>query len=596
MNSPGFSIPAWFIGHPIATTLLTFAVLLGVFAWPPLPGAPPQAEFPMIGIRANVPGASADTMASAVVTPLETQLDAVPGIAGMTSSTTPGAARITVQFARDKNIDAAAQDVQAAIDAASGHFPADMPSLPTWRKVHPSDGVPDNAVLVLGVQSPSMPPLQLGDLAETRLARNLRQVPGVSQVSVVVQHPSAIRIQASPDRLAALGLTMADLRNAAHAARVDRARHSLVGERGLPAVGARDPSPKAEDYARRLVTYRNGSPVPLGDAANVMPGADNGYVPSWPNGKPGVALVVMRAPGANIIETADAALARLHELQRDLPASVEALVINDRSRAVRASLHDAQVTLAVAVLLVVLVIGVFLRRLPARLMVGAVLAVALLATFATLYAAGFSLDNLMRVVLLIAVGVVVDDAIVVIENIHREGASSIHDRVLKDGDEMTVAVISIGLSLIAALVSLLIVGGRVGRLFSEFAPAVIVAILLPIAAWLTVLDARANRGLSPQSAFHDASLTRSRPITTVAIVALLAAVQSMIGSGTGSEPRQWLGAVATAGLLISQVVLMRYAGPVVYLALDRRLLRLRRGRELGHEAVGEASLTATGAA
>lgn len=487
------SISAWFVRHPVATTLLTAAVvLLGVFAQPRLPVAPlPQAEFPTIRIGASLPGASPDTMASAVATPLETQLTAVPGITEMTSSSALGTTSITLQFALGKSIDTAAQEVQAAINAAAGRLPADMPSLPTWRKVNPAD----SPILVLSVVAPQMSLTELSDLVETRLARNLTQIDGVAEVFIAGQQRPAIRIQASPERLAALGLTLADLREVARNASVNQAKGALVGERRMSTLAANDQLFRAEDYEKLVVTYRDGAPVRLGEVAKIGFGAENDYVYAWPNGQPGLALVINRQPEANIIATTDAVLAALPRLQAGLPASVEVAVLNDRTRTIRASLHEVELTLGVTVLLVVLVMGLFLRQLSATMIVGAVLLVALVATFAAMYALGYSLNNLTLVALVIAVGFVVDDAIVVIENIHRHREAGLDalEAALKGAGEIGFTVVSISLSLIAAFIPLLFMGGVVGRLFAEFAMTVTVAILISIVASLTLAPMLAAR-------------------------------------------------------------------------------------------------------
>ncbi len=407
------SLSSWFVRHPVATTLLTLAViLLGVAALPRLPVAPlPEAEFPTIRVNASLPGASAETMASAVATPLETQLTGVPGIIEMTSTSALGSTSITLQFDLEKNIDTAAQEVQAAINAAAGRLPSDLPNLPTWRKVNPAD----SPILVLSVVSAQMSMTELSDLAESRLARSISQISGVSEVNIVGQQRPAIRIQAQPERLAAMGMTLSDLRGVAQNASLNQAKGALMGEHRTSTFEANDQLFDAQDYRQLVVAYRQGSPVTLGDVAQVVDGAENAYVQAWPNGQPGVGLIISRQPGANIVRTTDAVLAALPELRANLPASVDVEVLNDRTRTIRASLHEVEVTLVLTIVLVVLVMGLFLRQLSATLIVGAVLVVALVATFAAMYVAGFSLNNLTLVALVVAVGFVVDDAIVVVE-------------------------------------------------------------------------------------------------------------------------------------------------------------------------------------
>ncbi|QWP75978.1 multidrug efflux RND transporter permease subunit [Lysobacter sp. K5869] len=480
------SVSGWFVRHPVATVLLTAAVvLLGVFAQPRLPVAPlPQADFPTLRILADLPGASPETMASAVATPLETQLTAVPGVAEMTSSSALGQTTITLQFVLEKNIDSAVQEVQAALNAAQSQLPADMPAPPRWFKVNPAD----SPILVIGMSAPQLPLTQLSDLAETALARNLTQIDGVGEVYVVGQQRPAIRIQAAPERLAALGLTLADLRQAARNASVNQAKGALVGERRMSTLDANDQLFDPREYEKLVVAYRDGAPVRLGDVAKIGLGAENDYVASWPNGEPGVSLIVFRQPGANIIKTTDGVLAALPTLQRSLPATVRVEVLNDRTRTIRASLHEVEITLGLTVILVVLVMGLFLRQLSATMIVGAVLVVALVATFAAMYALGYSLNNLTLVALVIAVGFVVDDAIVVVENIHRHREAGLGpvEAALKGAGEIGFTVVSISLSLIAAFIPLLFMGGVVGRLFAEFAMTVTVAILISIVASLTL--------------------------------------------------------------------------------------------------------------
>ncbi|MEH6417774.1 multidrug efflux RND transporter permease subunit [Pseudomonas sp. CGJS7] len=487
------SISSWFVRHPVATTLLTAAVLLlGVFALPQLPVAPlPQAEFPTIRINASLPGASPETMASAVATPLETQLTSVPGISEMTSTSALGTTSITLQFVLDKSIDTAAQEVQAAINNVSGRLPRDMPSQPTWNKVNPAD----SPIMVLSVQSDLMPLTELSDLAETVLARNISQIDGVSEIFIAGQQRPAIRIQAEPERLAAVGLTLADLRTAAQGTSVNQAKGAVVGAQRMSSLETNDQLFKPEDYQRLVVTYRNGAPVRLGEVAHIRFGAENDYIRAYPNGKDGLMLIVFRQPGANIIKTTDAVLDALPKLRANLPASVNVEVFNDRTRTIRASLHEVELTLVLTVLLVVAVMGLFLRQLSATLIVGAVLVVALVATFAAMYVLGFSLNNLTLVALVIAVGFVVDDAIVVVENIHRhrEAGMPMLQAALQGSSEIGFTVVTIGLSLIAAFIPLLFMGGVVGRLFAEFALTVTVAILISIVASLTLAPMLASR-------------------------------------------------------------------------------------------------------
>lgn len=332
-----FGFSTWFIHHPVATTLLTVAaVLLGVFAFPKLPVAPlPQAEFPTINISARLPGASPETMASAVATPLEVELSAIPGITEMTSTSALGVTSITLQFTLTKSIDTAAQEVQAAINTAAGRLPSDMPNLPTWRKVNPAD----SPILVLRMQSEHMPLTELSDLAETLLARQISQIEGVAEIGISGQQKPAIRIQAAPERLAAFGLTLAQIRVAVQEASVNLPKGALFGENRVSTLATNDQIFSPQQYDRLVVAYRDGAPVHLEDVARVTFGPENAYVQAWQNGKPGLNFIIRRQPGANIVATADRILAALPRLREMLPATVELEVLNDRTRTIRSSLH-----------------------------------------------------------------------------------------------------------------------------------------------------------------------------------------------------------------------------------------------------------------
>jgi len=487
------SLSAWFIRRPVATALLTLAVLLlGVVAFPLLPVASlPEADYPTIRVDARLPGASPETMASAVATPLEVELSAIPGVSEMTSSSTMGSTSITLQFSLEKDIDVAAQEVQAAINAAMGRLPSELPSPPTWRKVNPGDW----AILILSVQSELLSLTELSELAETVLVRQMSQIEGVAEVDIFGAHRPAIRIQASPERLHAFGLTMADIRAAVQAASLNQPKGMLMGRSRVSVLDANDQLLEPEDYGDVILKYQDGAPVRIRDVARVYLGPEDQYRLGWQNGKLGVTLGVRRQPDANVVATVDRVKAALPKLLENMPASVEVQVINDRTRTIRASLQEVEFTLLATTLLVVAVMGLFLRQLPATLIVGAVLAVSLVATFAAMYALGFSLNNLTLVALIIAVGFIVDDAIVVVENIHRhlEQGRSRCEAALAGSAEIGFTVISISFSLIAAFIPLLFMGGIVGRLFREFALTTTAAILLSVVASLTLGPMLASR-------------------------------------------------------------------------------------------------------
>lgn len=482
---------AWCMEHPIGTVLLAFAlVLLGLLAFPRLSVAPlPEADFPTIEVNARLPGASAETMASAVATPLEVALSAVPGISEMTSSSALGSVSITLQFVLEKDIDAAAQEVQAALNQAQGRLP-EMPNAPTWRKANPAD----SPILIIGVTSATLSRTQVSDLAETVLARQLTQINGVGEVMIGGQQKPAIRIQARPEVLAAAGITLADIRAAVQQASVNQPKGALYGNSKVSTLSVNDQVFSAEEYANLIVTYQNGAPVYLRDLAVVKAGAEDDYVEISPNGESGVALIIRRQPGANIVATADRITAALPQLTAALPADVKVEVFNDRTRTIRASLHEVELTLAIAVALVIGVMAAFLRQWSATFIVTTVLLISLIATCAVMYVAGFSLNNLTLVAIVIAVGFIVDDAIVVIENIHRylELGYSKKEAALRGAEEIGFTVISISVSLIAAFIPLLFMGGIIGRLFLEFSLTAAAAILISVLVCLTLAPTLAS--------------------------------------------------------------------------------------------------------
>ncbi|AWM94183.1 acriflavine resistance protein B [Pseudomonas sp. 31-12] len=480
------SVSAWCIDHPVATILLTFAlVLLGVIAFPRLPIAPlPEAEFPTIQVAAQLPGASPETMASSVATPLEVQFSAIPGVTQMTSSSALGSTNLTLQFTLDKSIDTAAQEVQAAINTAAGKLPKDMPNLPTWRKVNPAD----SPVLILSVNSTQMPGTELSDLVETLLSRQISQIDGVGQINITGQQRPAIRVQASADKIAAIGLTLADIRLAIQQASLNLAKGALYGESSISTLSTNDQLFHPEEYSQLIISYKDGAPVHLKDVANVVNGSENAYVQAWAGDKPGVNLVISRQPGANIVETVDRIQAALPGLEAMLPASVQVKVLVDRTQTIRASLHEVEVTLLIAIMLVVAVMALFLRQWSATLIVSAVLGVSLVASFALMYIMGFSLNNLTLVAIVVAVGFVVDDAIVVVENIHRhlEAGDGMREAAIKGAGEIGFTVVSISFSLVAAFIPLLFMGGVVGRLFKEFALTATSTIMISVVVSLTL--------------------------------------------------------------------------------------------------------------
>ncbi|VVN17535.1 Multidrug resistance protein MdtC [Pseudomonas fluorescens] len=480
------NVYAWCMNRPIGTLLLSLAmVLLGVIAYLRLSIAPlPEADFPTIQITAALPGASAQTMASSVATPLEVELSSISGITEMTSTSALSKVTLTLQFSLDKNIDTAAQEVQVAINTASARLPADMPSLPTWRKVNPADG----AVMIIGAYSDTLSLIEVSDFAETVLSRRLSQLEGVGLINVIGQRRPAIRIQARPEVLAAAGVTLADIRTAVQQASVNLPKGALFGDHRTSNLEVNDQLFEPVEYENVIVTYRNGAAVRVRDLASVSMGSENDYTQSWPNGQSGVSLLIRRQPGANIVATADAIKNALPSLQAALPANMTLEVLNDRTRTIRSSLHEVQLTLVIAIILVIGVMALFLRQWSATLIVTTVLGVSLVSTCAVMYLAGFSLNNLTLVAIVIAVSFIVDDAIVVIENIHRhlELGEDKRTAALKGVSEIGFTVVSISVSLIAALIPLLFMGGVVGRLFREFALTLVAALVISVVVCLTL--------------------------------------------------------------------------------------------------------------
>jgi len=482
----GRGIPAWCMAHPVGTTLLAIALmLLGAFAFPQLAVAPlPAADFPTLQVNASLPGASAETMASSVATPLEVQFSSVPGVRQMTSSSAFGTTQITLQFELDKGIDSAVQEVQAAINTAAARLPAAMPNLPTWRKVNPGD----SPILMIAMTSDTLPLTEVSDFAETLIARQISQIDGVGQANIMGQKRPAIRIQAASEKLTAAGLTLADVRAVIQRASINQPKGALFGSNRMSTIAANDQLTTPAEYADLVVAYRNAAPVFLRDVATTSAGAENDYVHAWANGKPGVIVTVQREPGANVVATGDRVKEALPRLRDALPASVDLEILNDRTRTIRASLHEVEVTLVIAIILVIGVMALFLRQLAATAIVTAVLTVTLIAMCGAMYLAGFTLNNLTLVAIIISVGFIVDDAIVVIENIHRhiEDGMSRRQAALQGVTEIAGTVLTIAISLIAAFIPLLFMPGFIGKLFREFALTAAAAIVISAAVALTL--------------------------------------------------------------------------------------------------------------
>ncbi|HUJ10329.1 MAG TPA: efflux RND transporter permease subunit, partial [Verrucomicrobiae bacterium] len=472
-----------FIQRPVATSLLMAGiVMMGLLGYFLLPiSALPPVDFPTIQVTAQYPGASPDVMASSVTTPLERQFGQISGLAQMTSQSSFGNTTIILQFNLDRDIDAAAQDVQAAINAAGGVLPAAMPNPPTYSKVNPAD----TPILTLQITSDTLPLEKVNDLADTVLAQKLSQVTGVGLVTIEGNQKPAVRVRINPASLAALGLGLEDIRTALQQNNINAPKGSFDGPRQSYAIGANDQILSAAEYKPVVVAYRNGSPVRLGDIGNVIDNVEDVRLAGWVGDKPSVILDIQRQPGANIIETADRVKALLPRLRASIPPSVKVTVLTDRTQTIRASVRDVQFTLMLTVGLVVLVIFIFLRTFWATVIPSVALPLAIIGTFGVMKLLGFTLDNLSLMALTISTGFVVDDAIVMIENIVRfiEMGDPPLQAALKGAKQIGFTVISLSVSLIAVFIPLLFMTGIVGRLFREFAITMSVAV-----AWSAIVS------------------------------------------------------------------------------------------------------------
>jgi hydrophobe/amphiphile efflux-1 (HAE1) family protein len=496
------NISAPFINRPVATTLLMIAVAFaGIVAFPLLPVAPlPKVDFPTINVSASLPGASPETMASAVAQPLERQFSQIAGVTQMTSTSTLGATSIALQFDLNRNIDAAAQDVQSAIAAAGRQLPTDLPSPPTYRKVNPAD----SPVLVMGVHSDTLPLTVVDDYADTILAQQISQIDGVSQVSIGGEQKPAVRVQVDPAKLAAKNLTLEDLRSTIAAATTNAAKGTLYSNDRSLTLAANDQLSKASDYADVIVAYRNGAAVRIKDVGQAIEGPENLYSGAWDNSKRAVLLVVFKQPGANVIETVDKVKAALPRLRAVIPPAIGVDILSDRTETIRASVDDVEFTLGLTIVLVVLVILLFLRNLRVTIIPGLVVPLSLLGALAVMYLCGFSLDNISLMALTISVGFVVDDAIVVVENIYRhiEDGMTPREAALKGSREIGFTVLSISVSLVAVFIPLLLMGGIVGRLFREFSITVTAAIAVSALVSLILTPMLCARFLHHESGQH----------------------------------------------------------------------------------------------
>jgi multidrug efflux pump len=492
------SISSPFIHRPIATSLLTAGLALaGAIAYRLLPVAPlPQVEFPTIQVSAGLPGASPETMASAVATPLERQFGRIAGVTEMTSSSQLGSTSIVLQFDLSRNIDAAARDVQAAINAARGQLPANLPMNPRYRKVNPADA----PIMILAMTSDRYEVSRMYDEADSILAQKLAQVEGVGQVIVGGGAKPAVRVELNPKVLNGYGVGTAQIRTALNSANANRPKGSLSGETNTWEIDTTDQLKTADEYRKLIVTYQNGAAVRLGDVANVRDSVEDRRNAGLANGKPAVLLIIFRQPDANMIDTVDRVRDLLPLLRASIPAAVDLSVVNDRTTTIRASVEDVQFTLMVSIGLVIMVVFLFLRNMWATVIPSVAVPLSLLGTFGVMYLAGYSLDNLSLMALTISTGFVVDDAIVVIENISRylEAGMRPMEAALRGSREIGFTVLSMSTSLVAVFIPILLMGGIVGRLFREFAVTLAVAIGVSLLVSLTTTPMMCARFLRPQ--------------------------------------------------------------------------------------------------
>ena len=499
-----------FIRRPVATSLLMMALAAaGIAAFPLLPVAPlPQVDFPTVLVAAQLPGASPETMAATVAQPLERQFAQISGLTDMTSTSTLGSTSIVLQFDLDRNVDAAAQDVQAAITAANRQLPTDLPSPPIYRKVNPAD----SPILLIAAYSDTLPITTVDDLADTVAAQQISQIKGVAQVVIGGEQKPAVRIQVDPAKLQARGLTLEDVRGTIALATSNAAKGGIHNDNQSFTIAANDQLQRVADYDNAILAYRNGAPIRVRDIGQAVEGPQDITIGALSKEQPSIILIVFKQPGANVIETVDLVKASLPQIYSVFPRTIRLETILDRTETIRASVRDVEFTLLLTIALVVLVAFLFLRHVRATLIPSATVPLAVLGAFAWMYLMGYSLDNLSLMGLTIAIGFVVDDAIVVIENIYRhleKGSSSPMQAALNGSSEIGFTVVSISLSLAAVFLPLLLMGGIVGRLFREFSVTVTAAVLVSMVVSLTLTPMLSSRFLRSESAPHGAFYERS---------------------------------------------------------------------------------------
>jgi multidrug efflux pump len=499
--SSNFSAP--FIRRPVATSLITIAIFLsGAVAFRFLPVAPlPQVDFPTIGVGAGLPGASPETMASAVATPLERQFGRIAGVTQMTSSSGLGSTNVTLQFDLNRDINAAARDVQAAINAARSQLPADLPGQPTYRKVNPAD----SPILLLSLSSDNIPPAQIYDAADSILSQKLAQIEGVGQVFAWGSARPAVRVEANPYQLNSYGISLEQVRKSLQAANANLAKGALSDSRETWAVSDTDQLFKAYEYQPLIVAGHAGAPVRLRDIAEVVDSVEDNRNLGLSNGKPAVLLAIFRQPAANMIETVDRILAVLPLLRASISPSLHLNVVVDRTTTIRASVHDVEIAMMISIILVIFVVFAFLRNAWATIIPSVAVPLSLIGTFGVMYLCHYSLDNLSLMALTISTGFVVDDAIVVIENItrHIESGMKPYEAAMKGAREIGFTVLSMSTSLVAVFIPILLMGGIVGRLFREFAVVLSVAIGVSLLISLSTTPMMCARFLRTETGKHN---------------------------------------------------------------------------------------------
>ncbi len=474
-----------FVERPVATVLLTIGMALaGIAAFFLLPVAPlPQVDYPAISVSASLPGASPETMATSVATPLERRLGVIAGVNEMTSSSSSGSARISLQFDLNRKIDSAAREVQAAINASRADLPATLRSNPTYRKINPAD----SPVIILALTSRSRTPGEIYDAVSNVVSQRISQVEGVGDVEIGGGSLPAVRVELLPFALNRYGIGSEDVRAAIQAANANRPKGAIESDGRRMQIYTPSPSRRAADYADLVIAWRDGAPVRLGDVAQVIDGVENTRTLGLFNGEPAIVVLITRQPGANIIRTVDGVRALIPSLQAQLPQDIRIAVASDSTNSIRASLREIEITLMVSIALVVLVVGLFLRKARATVIPAVATVVSLLGTFGIMYLLGFSLNNLSLMALTVATGFVVDDAIVVLENTsrHIEAGMDRMAAALQGAREVGFTVLSISLSLVAVFIPLLFMDGQVGRLFREFAVTLSVAVAISLVISLT---------------------------------------------------------------------------------------------------------------